>query len=83
MSRTLAPQLDPEAPAAEIEADTTATFVRTEPIELGSAATSGEATTVAAVGDTIVVVGSLDVTFRTTASASPPPRSPSRRPTAA
>ena len=70
--------------ALETSSYPTATFVLTEPIELGSAATSGEATTVTAVGDltihgvttsvsiplqvllvndTIVVVGSLDVTF--------------------
>jgi polyisoprenoid-binding protein YceI len=56
----------------------TATFVLTEPIELGDAVTSGEPSTVTAVGktagvrvplevqlvdDTIVVVGKLDVTF--------------------
>jgi polyisoprenoid-binding protein YceI len=70
--------------ALETSTYPTATFVLAEPIELGSAATSGEATTVTAVGDltihgvtrrvsvplqvqlvdeTIVVVGSLDVTF--------------------
>jgi polyisoprenoid-binding protein YceI len=70
--------------ALETSSYPTATFVLTEPIDLGSAATSGEATTVTAVGDltihgvttgvsiplqvqlvddTIVVVGSLDVTF--------------------
>jgi polyisoprenoid-binding protein YceI len=70
--------------ALETSSYPTATFVLTEPIEVGSAATSGEATTVTAVGDltihgvtasvsiplqvqlvddTIVVVGSLDVTF--------------------
>jgi polyisoprenoid-binding protein YceI len=70
--------------ALETSSYPTATFVLTEPIDLGSAATSGEATTVTAVGDltihgvttkvsiplqvqlvddTIVLVGSLDVTF--------------------
>ena len=70
--------------ALETSAYPTATFVLTEPIELGDAVTSGEAVTVTAVGEltihgvtttvslpleaqlvdgTIVVVGSLDVTF--------------------
>jgi len=70
--------------ALETSSYPTATFVLTEPIDLGSAATSGEATTVTAVGDltihgvttkvsiplqvqlvddTIVLVGSVDVTF--------------------
>ncbi len=70
--------------ALETSSYPTATFVLTEPIDLGSAATSGKATTVTAIGDltvhgvttrvsiplqvqlvddTVVVVGSLDVTF--------------------
>jgi YceI-like domain len=74
--------LKDDAPA-EVDLQT-ATFVLTEPIELGDAVTSGETVTVSAVGEltihgvttavtipleaqlvdgTIVVVGSLDVTF--------------------